>query len=180
MSEKLDGVRAWWTGTQFLSRLGNIYHAPDWFIAGLPSVPLDGELWLDRKAFQRTVSIVRRQDKSDHWRQIKYVAFDAPAAGGPFEERQKALAEILWQHRPQYAKVLEQARCTGIDALKAELARVESLGGEGLMLRQPGSPYEAGRSSTLLKVKTFHDAEGAVVEHLPGKGRMPDGSARWS
>ena len=39
------------------------------------------------------------------------------------------------------------------------------------MLRQPGSQYEAGRSSTLLKVKTFHDAEGTVVEHLAGKGR---------
>ncbi len=134
-------------------------------------MPLDGELWLDRKAFQRTVSIVRRQDKSDHWRQIKYVLFDAPGVSGPFEERQKALAEMIRQHRPQYAKVLDQARCAGIEALKAELARVESLGGEGLMLRQPGSQYEAGRSSTLLKVKTFHDAEGRVVEHLPGKGR---------
>ncbi len=171
MSEKLDGVRAWWDGRQFLSRLGNVYHAPDWFVAGLPSVALDGELWLDRKAFQRTVSIVRRQDKSDHWREIKYVMFDAPGVSGPFEERQKALCELIRQHRPQHAKVLDQVRCTGIEALKAELARVESLGGEGLMLRQPGSPYEAGRSSTLLKVKTFHDAEGRVIEHLPGKGR---------
>ena len=171
MSEKLDGVRAWWDGQQFLSRLGNVYHAPDWFIAGLPNVPLDGELWLDRKAFQRTVSIVRRQDKSDHWRQIKYVLFDAPGVSGPFEERQKALAEMIRQQRPQYAKVLDQVRCAGIEALKVELARVESLGGEGLMLRQPGSQYEAGRSTTLLKVKTFHDAEGRVVEHLPGKGR---------
>ncbi len=39
------------------------------------------------------------------------------------------------------------------------------------MLRQPGSQYESGRSSTLLKLKTFHDAEGRVLEHLPGKGR---------
>ena len=39
------------------------------------------------------------------------------------------------------------------------------------MLRQPESRYEAGRSSTLLKVKNFHDAEGRVVEHLPGRGR---------
>ncbi len=171
MSEKLDGVRAWWDGRQFLSRLGNVYHAPDWFVAGLPAVPLDGELWLDRKAFQRTVSIVRRQDKSDHWRQIKYVMFDAPGVSGPFEERQKALAEMIRQHDPPFAKVLDQARCTGIKALKVELARVESLGGEGLMLREPGSQYEAGRSSTLLKVKTFHDAEGRVMEHLPGKGR---------
>jgi DNA ligase 1 len=171
MSEKLDGVRAWWDGKQFLSRLGNVYHAPDWFVAGLPRVPLDGELWLDRKAFQSTVSIVRRQDKSDHWREIKYLLFDAPGIGGPFEERQKALADMVREHGPKFAKLLDQARCAGIEALKAELARVESLGGEGLMLRQPGSHYEAGRSSTLLKVKTFHDAEGRVVEHLPGKGR---------
>src|SRR3954466_8997733 len=67
MSEKLDGVRAYWDGKQFLSRQGNLYHAPAWFIEGLPSVPLDGELWIGRKAFQRTVSIVRRQDKSDFW-----------------------------------------------------------------------------------------------------------------
>ena len=171
MSEKLDGVRAWWDGKQFLSRLGNVYHAPDWFVAGLPAVPLDGELWLDRKAFQRTVSIVRRQDKSDHWREIKYVLFDSPGISGPFEERQKALSEMIRQNRPQYAKVLDQERCKGFESLKAELARVEALGGEGLMLRQPGSQYEAGRSTTLFKVKTFHDAEGRVVEHLPGKGR---------
>ncbi len=63
MSEKLDGVRAWWDGQKFLSRQGNIYHAPAWFTAGLPNLPLDGELWLDRKAFQRTVSTVRRHDR---------------------------------------------------------------------------------------------------------------------
>src|SRR4051794_15555261 len=66
LSEKLDGVRAFWDGKQFWSRLGNPFHAPDWFVAGLPDAPLDGELWLGRKQFQRAVSIVRRQDKSDH------------------------------------------------------------------------------------------------------------------
>src|SRR5215470_16692555 len=67
LSEKLDGVRAYWDGTQFWSRLGNLFHAPDWFVAGLPKEPLDGELWIARKQFQRTVSVVRRQDRSDHW-----------------------------------------------------------------------------------------------------------------
>lgn len=43
MSEKLDGVRAYWDGKDFISRLGNRYHAPDWFTAGLPETPLDGE-----------------------------------------------------------------------------------------------------------------------------------------
>ena len=171
MSEKLDGVRAWWDGRQFLSRQGNVYHAPQWFTAGLPDVPLDGELWLGRKAFQRTVSIVRRHDQSDQWRQIRYVLFDAPGVEGPFEERQAALWNLIRQHRPPCATVLDQVCCTCIKGLQAELARVEELGGEGLMLRQPCSRYEAGRSSTLLKVKTFHDAEGRVVAHLPGKGR---------
>jgi DNA ligase 1 len=39
------------------------------------------------------------------------------------------------------------------------------------MLRQPASKYVAGRSATLLKVKTFHDAEAIVIRHEPGKGR---------
>ena len=39
------------------------------------------------------------------------------------------------------------------------------------MLRQPGSRYEVGRSTTLLKVKSFHDAEARVLEHLKGAGR---------
>jgi DNA ligase-1 len=171
LSEKLDGVRAWWDGQRFLSRQGNVYHAPAWFTAGLPSVPLDGELWLDRKAFQRTVSIVRRHDQSDHWKQISFVAFDAPAVTGPFEARQALLQEMFRETFVPYARVLQQERCQGIGHLQTELARVESLGGEGLMLRQPGSHYEVGRSTTLLKVKTFHDAEGRVVEHLPGRGR---------
>jgi hypothetical protein len=36
MSEKLDGVRAFWNGTQLISRLGNRFFAPEWFVAGLP------------------------------------------------------------------------------------------------------------------------------------------------
>ena len=48
---------------------------------------------------------------------------------------------------------------------------MEGLGGEGLMLRQPGSRYEAGRSHTLLKVKSFHDDEARVVGHTAGAGR---------
>src|SRR5262249_18432283 len=32
MSEKLDGIRAYWDGEAFVSRLGNKFFAPDWFI----------------------------------------------------------------------------------------------------------------------------------------------------
>src|ERR1019366_7850129 len=38
LSEKLDGVRAYYDGKQFLSRLGDAFHAPAWFLDGLPGV----------------------------------------------------------------------------------------------------------------------------------------------
>ena len=94
MSEKLDGVRAYWDGKgKFLSHQGNRFFAPDWFTKGLPRIPLDGELWMDRKRFQQTVSIVRRQDGGEQWRGVKYVVFDAPAPDESFESR---YAIIKW------------------------------------------------------------------------------------
>jgi DNA ligase-1 len=171
MSEKLDGFRAYWDGKGFLSRLGNKIHAPDWFMANLPDVPLDGELWLGRKMFQRTSSIVRRQDKSDHWKQVKFVIFDAPALDREFEARIEFVAAHVKRYAPPYAQAIEQMRCKGMEHLRSELRRVEELGGEGLMMRQPGSKYVAGRSASLLKVKTFLDSEAKVIRHLPGEGR---------
>ncbi|MBL8113277.1 MAG: DNA ligase [Acidobacteria bacterium] len=171
MSEKLDGVRAYWDGQKFISRLGNPYFAPDWFVAGLPAVPLDGELWSGRKKFQRTISIVRRQDRSADWKEVSFVVFDAPGLKAPFEERLEFCRGHFAGSGLAYANALEHALCTGIDHVKAELARVEALGGEGLMMRKPGSFYEAGRSATLLKIKSFHDAEARVLEHLPGAGK---------
>lgn len=171
MSEKLDGVRAYWDGHGFLSRLGNPYVAPDWFIEGLPPTPLDGELWGGRKKFQRTVSIARRQDKSEHWKELAYVVFDAPAMDAPFEDRMAFTRAHMESKKPGYARHHEHVRCDGVAHLRAELARVEALGGEGLMLRKPGSRYEVGRSSTLLKVKSFRDDEARILEHLPGEGR---------
>jgi DNA ligase-1 len=187
MSEKLDGVRAYWDGQRFVSRLGNAFFAPDWFTERLPAVPLDGELWGGRRQFQKTVSIVRRQDKSQHWADLRYVVFDAPALAEPFEARIAFVAEHIKTHAPPYVEAHTHERCRSLEHLRQELARVEALGGEGLMLRRPGSHYEAGRSSSLLKVKSFRDAEARIVEHQAGAGRhkgrlgalvveMPDGT----
>ncbi|MGL4553707.1 MAG: DNA ligase [Gemmataceae bacterium] len=170
MSEKLDGVRAYWDGKQFVSRAGNVFFAPDWFTLGLPGTPLDGELWLARKAFNEASGIAQSIDKGERWRRMRFVVFDAPAHGGPFEARLRYLADLVGTGHP-FASVLDQQPCRGTEHLHAELARVEALGGEGLMLRQPGSLYVAGRSPTLLKVKRFHDAEATVVGHLPGEGK---------
>ena len=171
MSEKLDGIRAYWDGEAFISRLGNRFFAPAWFTADLPADTLDGELWVGRKQFQRTTSIVRSGAQSDEWKQVTYVVFDAPEAKGGFEQRIAHIEKVMTRAAPPHARWLEHVKCKGIDHLKDELTRVESLGGEGLMLRQPNSKYAIGRSNTLLKVKTFHDAEATVIDHAAGTGK---------
>jgi DNA ligase 1 len=172
-SEKLDGVRAYWDGRQFLSRLGNRFVAPDWFVEGLPDHPLDGELWGGRKRFQETVSVVRSVAAGERWKGLAFVVFDAPAHEGTFEARIGAVEALLGGggSASRYARALEHAQLEGVDHLRQELSRVEALGGEGVMLRQPGSRYIAGRSSTLLKVKSFFDAEAIVIDHVAGAGR---------
>ena len=46
------------------------------------------------------------------------------------------------------------------------------------MLREPGSRYERTRSTTLLKVKRFLDAEAVVIGHEAGAGRHKGASGR--
>ena len=171
MSEKLDGVRAYWDGEAFVSRLGNQFFAPDWFIADLPADTLDGELWVGRKLFSETMSIVRSGTQGVEWKKVQYVVFDAPNAKGAFEDRIKHAEKVLKKAASPHARALEHVPCKGVDHLRTELERVEGLGGEGLMLRRPKSMYEVGRSSSLLKVKTFHDTEGRVIGHAPGTGK---------
>jgi len=171
LSEKLDGVRAYWDGARFLSRQGNQFLAPEWFVSGLPRIALDGELWIARKSFQRTVSIARRQDRSDHWKEMTYVVFDAPGLDKPFEDRLEMVKECFKSGTHRYATAHAHQPCRGSEHLLQELARITGQAGEGLMLRRPGSRYEAGRSATLLKVKKFLDGEARVLKHLPGAGR---------
>ena len=102
ISEKLDGVRAYWDGKTFYSRLGNEFIPPSWFIKDFPKdMTLDGELFGGRGKFQKTVSIVKTPG-SGRWKDIQYYIFDAPSVKKPFEERitrgaDGTLAAVLWQ-----------------------------------------------------------------------------------
>ncbi len=171
ISEKLDGVRAYWDGKKFISRQGNEFYAPDWFTKNLPDFPLDGELWGGRKQFQKTVSIVRRFDAGDEWKEIKYFVFDAPKNKAVFEQRLKDIEEYFKNKSYPYVSILEHKVCKNNVQMFEELDRIINEGGEGVMLRQAGSLYELGRSSTLLKLKRFYDAEAKVIKHISGKGK---------
>src|SRR5690606_36303228 len=96
VSEKLDGVRAYWDGQRLLSRQGNPFHAPAWFTEVLPDQPLDGELWMGRGRFHELSGAVRRQEADDaQWRRIRYMVFDLPASPDPFGVRLRQLRSLL-------------------------------------------------------------------------------------
>lgn len=85
MSEKLDGVRCFWNGTNMTTRNGNTIFAPPKWQANLPQMALDGELWTERDNFQTIVSTVRRNDPDpEKWKDIKFMIFDAPLVNGNF------------------------------------------------------------------------------------------------
>jgi DNA ligase-1 len=154
------------------SRNGNLIHAPDYFLAELPrDVALDGELWIGHGKFEETMSIVRSEMPDDRWQRVRYMVFDVPHAKGAFEQRMQFLRETISAEN-RFIKVVAQERCEGATQLLAARDRVVKEGAEGLMLRQPGSAYEPGRSSTLLKVKPYDDAEATIIAHELGQGRF--------
>ena len=59
MSEKLDGIRAYWDGKNLLTRDGKIIYAPKYFTKDYPPFEIDGELWSKRDDFENISSIVR-------------------------------------------------------------------------------------------------------------------------
>ncbi len=171
LSEKLDGVRGYWTGKEMISRSGNPFHIPTWFTKNFPATPLDGELWIGRRKFSELVGIIRRKVPDADWEKVHYLIFDAPQAEGGFEKRLDFARRWFRQHPNPYSEVLKQQICENEMQLRTKLREIESIGGEGVMLRKPNSPYTDGRSYDLLKVKTFEDAEATVIKHLPGSGK---------
>lgn len=106
MSEKLDGMRAWWDGgismgmplaavaygnktmlhrykempicSGLWSRYGNPIRPPLSWLSKLPKgIILDGELYLGRGMFEATVSITKAFDSPD-WAKVRYLVFDSP------------------------------------------------------------------------------------------------------
>ena len=61
-----------------VSRAGNRFNAPAWFVVDFPPLTLDGELWMGRGTFEKLSSVVRR-NKPDHamWRQVRTCGYEA-------------------------------------------------------------------------------------------------------
>ena len=174
VSEKLDGVRAYWDGRQLLSRNGNAFAVPNWFTEKFPSTPLDGELWISRRKFEETVSVVTRHRPHAEWRRVKFMVFDLPSSAEIFDIRLVELRRITAGSDSEFLVVVAQEKITDGDLLAQKLETVTAVGGEGLMLHKGDSVYRGGRSGDLLKLKKHDDAEAVVVAHHSGKGKFTD------
>lgn len=178
VSEKLDGVRAFWDGTTLRFRSGRPIAAPAWFTAALPAHPLDGELWLGRGQFDSLSAIVRReQPEEGEWRRLQLRVFELPPATPEdaalsFSERWQRLHQLVAAAGAPWLQIVEQFRVADRGELMRQLDAIIRAGGEGLVLHRADAPYLSGRNDALLKLKPWHDAEATVLAHLPGKGRL--------
>merc|ERR1712216_41130 len=106
---------------------------------------------------QKTVGIVKSSARAKEWEFLTYMVFDVLVENGkpvehrPFEERLASIRTV-YANGTKVLQPVPMQKCRGREHLQELLANIESRGGEGLMLRRPGSIYEHRRSKTLLKV----------------------------
>jgi DNA ligase-1 len=146
-SQKYDGVRAIWTGNKLLSRHGKDLKAPEWFTDGLPNRRLDGELWMGRGTFDELVSTI--QKKGGDWEGVKFLIFDL-AESGPVEKRIEAVERMTLPDHALPVKHVALASHADLDRLERLIV---GMGGEGVVIRRPGSQYRPGRAGDTIKVK---------------------------
>jgi DNA ligase-1 len=172
ISEKYDGIRAYWDGSKLVTRNGHVIQAPGWFTAGWPSTPLDGELWAGRNGFEAATSIVRDQQPNDaEWHRMRFMVFDLPRHPAVFNERLTVLMRLLSMQSIAWLQAVPQRRVQDEAELHGEFDKVVAAGGEGLMLHRGDSYYRAERTHDLLKMKASSDAEAQVVGYTLGKGK---------
>lgn len=161
ISEKYDGIRAFWSGSILVSRYGRPLSPPQWFLDSLPpNIALDGELWAGYERFGHLIRVLKSSNEED-WRSCKFMAFDSPDDNLPFEERLSQMRNTVSES--DFLEFVPYTKCTGTEHLKEELRQVVNRNGEGLMIRKPEASYLAGRSYNMLKVKLQQDAEVKMV-----------------
>ena len=127
LTEKYDGLRLYWNGTDFYTRHGAKVNAPPSIIHQMPKSPLDGELWYlylrknsdisERTSYgryQEAASLSRSSDDVK-WKQAIFWVFDTPEMGGaPIELRFQHLKELKEQELlPSFVNIVETVTCRG-------------------------------------------------------------------
>ncbi|MGB2742145.1 MAG: DNA ligase [Cognaticolwellia sp.] len=172
VSEKLDGVRGYWTGKELVTRNGNVLSPPTWFIENWPKVVMDGEIWSKRGEFEKISGCIRRKHSDGScWKSLKLMVFDLPNQPGNFTQRIMIMKQLIQEENLPHLSMVTQLKIANNIDLYALLDNVVTNGGEGLMLHLCRANYQVGRSKNILKLKKHQDAEAVVIAHMPGKGK---------
>lgn len=170
MSEKLDGIRGFWDGKQLLSRQGYPLNPPDYFVKNFPPFAIDGELFSERGKFEEISATVRSANPKG-WYKLKLYVFDVPNAKGDLFQRLAVLERYLQENPTPHIEIIPQILVENSAHLQQFFSDIQRLGGEGVVVRNPNSPYIHGRSAQILKLKAVLDEECTVVAHHNGKGK---------
>jgi len=172
LSEKLDGMRGYWNGTELMTRQGNKIYSPTWFTQHWPKTPMDGELWMARGQFQATISCVRKKYIDEQcWQNVRFMMFDLPAHDGTFTERIAVMKHMVSKTSPKTLAMIPQFKLQNLTQLTQQLNDIVANDGEGLMLHLASARYHIGKTAKLLKLKKHQDGEATVIAHLAGKGK---------
>ena len=101
------------------------------------------------------------------WKESTFCIFDVPdQAEKTYEDRidflKKFSIENTW---PSFLHVIDVVKCQSKEHLNKFLSEIVEKKGEGVMLREPGSLYENGRSNKMRKYKEFLDTEVRVIKN---------------
>lgn len=173
MSQKYDGVRAIWNGKELKTKNGNTIKVPSDFILSLPNFALDGELWSGVGEFEFIASTVLDEKPNlIAWQKIKYMVFDAPTFNGNLKERMANLDQFLHKNPSEFIIPIRQIKIRDNSHAFAFLDEIVSIGGEGVVVRDPNAKYESGRSNKILKLKKWRDSECKISAINSGKGKF--------
>jgi len=175
LQKKLDGHRCMITKqdgeiiayTRQGKHIPSINHITDGLKSVLPEgTTLDGELYCHGQQLQTLASWIKRK-QADTLR-LNFVCYDL-VSNDSYLERHREMSDIVNLIQPGHKIVaLPHILYANDKLMYEEMHRVRGLGFEGLMLRLAKKGYESGkRSSNLLKVKYFHDAEFKCIDVEP-------------
>lgn len=151
--EKYRGVRLYWDGHHAWSRQGHEILLPDDWYESMPTIALDCELY-DGIDGERRCASVARFGLKHVTSSMKIIAFDSPEDPDyPWEMRIHVAHSAVKGADFDRIEYAPYGRIKSVDHMVATLKEVKDRGGEGLMLRKPGSFYQAGYSSDLVKLK---------------------------
>eukprot|EP00026_Physarum_polycephalum_P002929 Phypoly_transcript_02938.p1 GENE.Phypoly_transcript_02938~~Phypoly_transcript_02938.p1 ORF type:complete len:814 (+),score=92.26 Phypoly_transcript_02938:147-2588(+) len=178
VGEKYDGVRCVWNTvhSKLYTRRGSYIDIPERMasICAKTGVLMDAELWCGRGKYMETFKIVNSSILC--WDHVRVNSFDCPT-DGPFEFRYATLLETIACDNP-FITVVSRMLCGNPQQSSYVLQQLTNHNAEGAICRMPGSLYEKGRSTSLIKLKVAREDMEAIVVDAIGETcvlKLPNG-----